>query len=1001
MDQGSRDRSISRTHELIATPRLFRHFRLHSRASLLRSSNKKWEVYDRCNPVSNHKLHARNFYDNTTIHTARWDCTSSVLITVVTSSFVERLPRPYVRMTTAIHETSECDKVFPLNTKLLARNEVVYTLSLPTRDQNVLYCAEPNNSNTLDTDRDEEEAPKIPHFDTLVLASESVKKCLEPLRPTSGSSGRTQISFVEEGSTKYLERRRKRGYLDLKKVLHDSNSAVGTVRQGVSFFGMLNKEMITKITKFWEAKNRYEEERKLRIQPPNRRHLSSLRDTSAEHGSQSSKSTRKGTSESGSWPNSPRPVSLVDQIKADEQKAEEEEAQEDALLAMESEIFDMTSQLLSSGCPLPIDVPQTPEALSRSSTKSSSSTMVRSDSVCLTEGVPQIREPKIKTCGVRISPVVQRRRRKLRAQWLDEQPRPFTPFYFNICRPGIGKEIKVWNRPNSSRNSSANSGLYEVTEVKKQEEQLYDMPDQLSFSRTQLKEDLTGNMLYAQLCCLLWLLEQMEAEEQGVPRSSRRAISTAWKSSHPTGVSFEGISELCDLNKPESVDQNWYQLVCGFDRMYKLRVAMSQPQNLEEKQVPTTPDQRLVRSARSSKSGHTLNATDRSSNQKKTVKSAMIRSKNVIVAARRLRMSAKSMDTSSSTLSLSSSSPRSNVRSGSEEQTEDHLLENQGERSVQFTKNAEPATSPDLAHGGMNLQSTSQQTKNKIDLPEPTGLHTFSDLIGVNRSLYPLFQRNIEDQMDKESVRERMNKAETISENTALRPHSTSVMELKRKEFKSTHWATMTKVMRAQMTAMIEEKAMELQDRLEYMRQLRPQMCFAKYQSIPTKGPVHKALHRLHTKARYGEAVSKLAKKMEENRELSSWYVDLVFDLGDLAHREKIPVVLRQLESYAQAPTGHFTVLQLTRVLRSLTIWELCSPTVASAVEFVRSRIIDMTLDEYIEWLCKNRVKTMNGGSSNEYRGLFISGLMNDPERGGMIYCERQLFVTTTDSVYL
>lgn len=44
----------------------------------------------------------------------------------------------------------------------------------------------------------------------------------------------------------------------------------------------------------------------------------------------------------------------------------------------------------------------------------------------------------------KVSPAVVRRRRRLRAQWLDEQPRPFTPIHLNICRPGLSQDLLVY-----------------------------------------------------------------------------------------------------------------------------------------------------------------------------------------------------------------------------------------------------------------------------------------------------------------------------------------------------------------------------------------------------------------------------------------------------------------------------------------------------------------------------------------------------------------------------
>lgn len=41
----------------------------------------------------------------------------------------------------------------------------------------------------------------------------------------------------------------------------------------------------------------------------------------------------------------------------------------------------------------------------------------------------------------------------------------------------------------------------------------------------------------------------------------------------------------------------------------------------------------------------------------------------------------------------------------------------------------------------------------------------------------------------------------------------------------------------------------------------------------------------------------------------------------------------------------------LLKVLQDLRIWELCSPDIAVAIEFVREHIIHMPQEDYINWL--------------------------------------------------
>ncbi|VDP18975.1 unnamed protein product [Echinostoma caproni] len=134
---------------------------------------------------------------------------------------------------------------------------------------------------------------------------------------------------------------------------------------------------------------------------------------------------------------------------------------------------------------------------------------------------------------------------------------------------------------------------------------------------------------------------------------------------------------------------------------------------------------------------------------------------------------------------------------------------------------------------------------------------------------------------------------------------------------------------------------------------MRPRICLGKYRSIATQAPSHQALQRLHQEASYNRAVHELAYQYAERKQLAAWYSDLINDLSEIQTDEKIAPLLKQLIPYAQLSASQFTVTQFLRVLRTLTVWELCSPMMASAVEFVRGRILDMTLEEHVEWLKK------------------------------------------------
>ncbi|VDQ02273.1 unnamed protein product [Trichobilharzia regenti] len=86
-------------------------------------------------------------------------------------------------------------------------------------------------------------------------------------------------------------------------------------------------------------------------------------------------------------------------------------------------------------------------------------------------------------------------------------------------------------------------------------------------------------------------------------------------------------------------------------------------------------------------------------------------------------------------------------------------------------------------------------------------------------------------------------------------------------------------------------------------------------------------------------------------------YVDLLIDLAELLNEHKIKYVLSKLKSYAQLSPSQFTVLSFTRVLQSLTLWEILLPATTVAIDFIRMRVLDMSIEEYLDWLCEAHPK--------------------------------------------
>ncbi|XP_054519636.1 coiled-coil domain-containing protein 60 isoform X7 [Pan troglodytes] len=82
------------------------------------------------------------------------------------------------------------------------------------------------------------------------------------------------------------------------------------------------------------------------------------------------------------------------------------------------------------------------------------------------------------------------------------------------------------------------------------------------------------------------------------------------------------------------------------------------------------------------------------------------------------------------------------------------------------------------------------------------------------------------------------------------------------------------------------------------------------------------------------------------------WYFDLLSKLPeDLKNFRPAKKILVKLQKFGENLDLRIRPHVLLKVLQDLRIWELCSPDIAVAIEFVREHIIHMPQEDYISWL--------------------------------------------------
>ncbi|KAF7258757.1 hypothetical protein EG68_04177 [Paragonimus skrjabini miyazakii] len=777
----------------------------------------------------------------------------------------------------------------------------------------------------------------INDYDNLQLASDSTKKSTKPLRPLSGKhhfSSRETDSEPSPKSSVYVERRRKCMKTNLNTFLKESEATTRMVKRGISYFGILSQEMCDKVNHFWSERAKYEQASRSRILPPNRKYLSCCTETLESSGSRSGQYTSKD---------------MTTQFIQAERLLEAEEAENDKLLTMEPEIVDLTQQIIQNG-------PSLLDALMSRDSKSmlSSNSTPTSDLKKSGDTKPNF-----------VSQSVERRRNRLQNQWFDEQPRPFTPRFLNISRPQVGPMLSAKTSADTKETSLAS----EVEHSDCSGDDYHDHDQEMDTTKadessgiktassgdevtetTASKQFSVFEILNAQLSSLVWLLEQMISVDLE-KHTYRKAISTSWRSDAyssvlPTSERVKShLANTCDPNtnqgnseRSDSPERAWIQFVGGFKVNQKYHEANGQytaprgsSKSLSRRTTPS------VRSAK------TACSDTQSTNDEQPCR--LRRVVSVIKAGYRFKRERNAHYLIATPDRTDTSTPaKQRMRSARPHRAPPTLMVPEtvlmaGQKTVQFNK---PSRMPG------STDNTKENCK-RLTLQHWVTVHELRER--YSKDVLSEMARNIELEMDKENSQQNTNRVPRIIRSAPAKVTSVAIPEEKLSRFKSAQWSRLAKTMRSQLLTMTEEMSMEFQDRMECMRQLRAKISLNKYQSIPNRAPTYLAIQQIQHKVSYADAVNMLASRQSEQRQYAPWYVDLLHDLDDLQSDTKISSVLKRLEYFALLSSGQFTVFNFTRILRYLTSWELCSPAVSAAIDFVRSRVLDMTLDEYIDWL--------------------------------------------------
>ncbi|NWS42553.1 CCD60 protein, partial [Probosciger aterrimus] len=149
--------------------------------------------------------------------------------------------------------------------------------------------------------------------------------------------------------------------------------------------------------------------------------------------------------------------------------------------------------------------------------------------------------------------------------------------------------------------------------------------------------------------------------------------------------------------------------------------------------------------------------------------------------------------------------------------------------------------------------------------------------------------------------------------------------------------------MKQRFTAVHEEAACCLQDILVSLERKQEERCYQKYTAMKQSKNFRKELDRI-------KQLSTTVEREHDEDELN-WAPVLLARLPESVKNDHyIQKILRKLEKYGKNADLKIDPDTFLKVLDDLRVWELCSPEIAAAVEFVRESIVRMPEEDFSKW---------------------------------------------------
>ncbi|XP_010003176.1 PREDICTED: coiled-coil domain-containing protein 60 [Chaetura pelagica] len=147
--------------------------------------------------------------------------------------------------------------------------------------------------------------------------------------------------------------------------------------------------------------------------------------------------------------------------------------------------------------------------------------------------------------------------------------------------------------------------------------------------------------------------------------------------------------------------------------------------------------------------------------------------------------------------------------------------------------------------------------------------------------------------------------------------------------------------MRQKFTEVREEAAAGLHDTLESLERTQEERCWEKFDALKHLTDFRKDMER----------VREVGKRAEKEHDEVNWFPVLLARLPESVKSDRyVQKILEKLEKFGMNPDLEIDPDIFLKIVGDLQEWELCSPEIAAAVEFVRESIVKMPEEDFREW---------------------------------------------------